>query len=390
MTIAQNVAFPLRQHTRKSPDGDPRRSCWPGWPRWGCRRTSVDKKPAELSGGMRKRVGLARALALEPEIMLYDEPTTGLDPIMSDVINELILSTRRQHPVTSIVVTHDMRTAQKVADRVVMLYPLARLEADEPQILYDGPPERDRAGRRQPRVAVRPRRGRRAADGNAAAEREVSHGRTGDAISRGRDVSGHAADRRHPAGDVRQAAHADRPHLSVQVRFDYAGGVTKDTPVRKSGILIGRVSDVQLTDHDEKVLVTAEIQSDKTIYQNEECYITRDLLGDTALAFIPNPGKPGAGEPIEPGTILDGKVSDDPTGLKRALQRPDRHREDTGKALTAASKQLGEAAHRVEDILDAETQKNVQSVLSDAAASLADHPRHARRRREPGEAQPRP
>jgi ABC-type transporter Mla maintaining outer membrane lipid asymmetry ATPase subunit MlaF len=77
---------------------------------------------------MRKRVGLARALAMEPEVVLYDEPTTGLDPIMSDVINELILNTRRQHPVAGIVVTHDMRTAQKVADRVVMLYPLARLE----------------------------------------------------------------------------------------------------------------------------------------------------------------------------------------------------------------------------------------------------------------------
>ena len=80
----------------------------------------LGKKPAELSGGMRKRVGLARALALEPEIILYDEPTTGLDPIMSDVINELILGTRRQHPVTSVVVTHDMRTARKVADRVVI------------------------------------------------------------------------------------------------------------------------------------------------------------------------------------------------------------------------------------------------------------------------------
>jgi phospholipid/cholesterol/gamma-HCH transport system ATP-binding protein len=102
----------------------------------------LEKKPAELSGGMRKRVGLARALAIEPEIMLYDEPTTGLDPIMSDVINELILNTRKHHPVTSVVVTHDMRTAQKVADRVVMLYPLSRLRDDEPQILYDGPPER--------------------------------------------------------------------------------------------------------------------------------------------------------------------------------------------------------------------------------------------------------
>ncbi len=67
---------------------------------------------------------LARALALNPEIMLYDEPTTGLDPIMSDVINELIGRTRKLHPVTSIVVTHDMNTVRKVADRVVMMFPL--------------------------------------------------------------------------------------------------------------------------------------------------------------------------------------------------------------------------------------------------------------------------
>jgi phospholipid/cholesterol/gamma-HCH transport system ATP-binding protein len=101
----------------------------------------AEKKPAELSGGMKKRVGLARALALDPEVMLYDEPTTGLDPIMTDVINELILQTRRQHPVTSIVVTHEMKTVYKVADRVVMFYPLARLPAGEHQILFDGPPE---------------------------------------------------------------------------------------------------------------------------------------------------------------------------------------------------------------------------------------------------------
>ena len=73
--------------------------------------------------------------------MLYDEPTTGLDPIMSDVINELILRTRSRLPVTSIVVTHDMRTAQKVADRIVMLYPTSRLRSDEPQVLYDGLPQ---------------------------------------------------------------------------------------------------------------------------------------------------------------------------------------------------------------------------------------------------------
>jgi phospholipid/cholesterol/gamma-HCH transport system ATP-binding protein len=99
------------------------------------------KMPAELSGGMKKRVGLARALALDPEVMLYDEPTTGLDPIMSDVINELILQTRKRRPVTSIVVTHDMKTARKVADRIVMLHPLAHLDPEEQQIVFDGSPD---------------------------------------------------------------------------------------------------------------------------------------------------------------------------------------------------------------------------------------------------------
>ena len=73
--------------------------------------------------------------------MLYDEPTTGLDPIMSDVITDLILQTRRRHPVTSIVVTHDLNTVHKVADRVVMLCPFARLQPGEKQILFDGTPK---------------------------------------------------------------------------------------------------------------------------------------------------------------------------------------------------------------------------------------------------------
>jgi|SRR6185437_14973694 len=105
----------------------------------GLPEAAATKMPMELSGGMRKRVGLARALALDPEVILYDEPTTGLDPIMTDVINELILHTRSSRPVTSVIVTHEMRTVRKVADRVVMLYPLSRLGPDEPQIIYDGP-----------------------------------------------------------------------------------------------------------------------------------------------------------------------------------------------------------------------------------------------------------
>ncbi len=161
MTIGQNVAFPLRQHTSR-PEGEVRELVLARLAEVGLPESVVAKKPAELSGGMRKRVGLARALALEPELILYDEPTTGLDPIMSDVINELILNTRWRHPVTSIVVTHDMRTAQKVADRVVMLYPLPRLRQGEPQILFDGPPDQlERAEDRRVRQFVRGEAGER-------------------------------------------------------------------------------------------------------------------------------------------------------------------------------------------------------------------------------------
>jgi phospholipid/cholesterol/gamma-HCH transport system ATP-binding protein len=138
MTVAQNVAFPLREHSTYS-EREIQEIVVARLAEVGLPASVLGKKPAELSGGMRKRVGLARALALEPEMMLYDEPTTGLDPIMGDVINELIISTRKRHPVTSVIVTHDMRTAVKVADRVVMLYPLGRLRAAEGQAIYDGP-----------------------------------------------------------------------------------------------------------------------------------------------------------------------------------------------------------------------------------------------------------
>jgi phospholipid/cholesterol/gamma-HCH transport system ATP-binding protein len=106
----------------------------------GLPQQAATKMPAELSGGMRKRVGLARALALHPDVMLYDEPTTGLDPIMTDVINELILRTRQRRPVTSIVVTHEMRTVSKVADRAIMFFPAMHLKPGESMIAYDGPP----------------------------------------------------------------------------------------------------------------------------------------------------------------------------------------------------------------------------------------------------------
>ncbi len=140
LTIYDNVAFGLREHHLRGED-EIRQIVADRLQEVGLPVGLERKKPAELSGGQRKRVGLARALALNPEVMLYDEPTTGLDPIMSDVINELILQTQQSKKTTGVVVTHDMKTVTKVADRVVMLYPLARLGANDPQIIYDGPPE---------------------------------------------------------------------------------------------------------------------------------------------------------------------------------------------------------------------------------------------------------
>jgi phospholipid/cholesterol/gamma-HCH transport system ATP-binding protein len=144
LSVLDNVAFGLREQ-RQLTDAQIRDVVRQRLQEVGLPESVEPKKPAELSGGMRKRVGLARALAINPEVMLYDEPTTGLDPIMTDVINELILQVREQHPVTSVIVTHEMKTVYKVADRVVMLFPLSRLDPGEPQILFDGTPEALRA-----------------------------------------------------------------------------------------------------------------------------------------------------------------------------------------------------------------------------------------------------
>ena len=139
LTIADNIAFPLREHTRLSAAeiSDIVESLLG---EVGLPQAVATMKPMQLSGGMRKRAGLARALALDPHLILYDEPTTGLDPIMSDVINELILRARSRDGVTSVVVTHDMHTARKVADVILMLYPLSRLPPGEPQVIFQGTP----------------------------------------------------------------------------------------------------------------------------------------------------------------------------------------------------------------------------------------------------------
>jgi phospholipid/cholesterol/gamma-HCH transport system ATP-binding protein len=134
MTVGENVAFPIRANGEKDEDRIQatvserlRQVGLPG---------TEDKMPSELSGGMKKRAALARSIATRPEIILYDEPTTGLDPIMSDAIADLINETHaslKETNVTSVVVTHDMHVATKTADRIIMLY--------GGQIVGDGPPE---------------------------------------------------------------------------------------------------------------------------------------------------------------------------------------------------------------------------------------------------------
>jgi phospholipid/cholesterol/gamma-HCH transport system ATP-binding protein len=121
LDVTENIIFPIRQHCKIT--------------NWREVEDLVKEKlsmvgldgfqnyyPANLSGGQRKRVALARAIALNPEIILYDEPTTGLDPIRSDVINELVLKLQRELKATTIVVTHDMKSAYKIADRIIMLH----------------------------------------------------------------------------------------------------------------------------------------------------------------------------------------------------------------------------------------------------------------------------
>jgi len=161
MSIFDNVAFPIQQNEKVSA-AEIQRRVIQRLADVGLPASVAAKFPAQVSGGMRKRVGLARALILEPELVVYDEPTTGLDPIMSDVINELILDTRRRFPVTSVVVTHDMHTARKVADRVLMFYPRSRLAPDEGQVIFDGPPsDLEHAEDRRVRQFVRGEAGER-------------------------------------------------------------------------------------------------------------------------------------------------------------------------------------------------------------------------------------
>ncbi len=132
MTVFENVAFPLREHTKLSEE-EIRAKVRSRLELMGLKRNVEERFPADLSGGMRKRVGLARAVVLEPKIVLYDEPTTGLDPITTDYVDEMILTAARELGVTSVVISHDISSAFNVADQIAFL--------SKGVILENGPPE---------------------------------------------------------------------------------------------------------------------------------------------------------------------------------------------------------------------------------------------------------
>ena len=131
LTILENVGFAMIEHTN-APESEIKKRVEECLALVGLKDIE-DKKPAELSGGMRKRVGLARAILVRPQIILYDEPTTGVDPIMGDSINDLILKLHTKLSITSIAVTHDMTSAYKIGDRIAMLY--------NGKIIADGEPD---------------------------------------------------------------------------------------------------------------------------------------------------------------------------------------------------------------------------------------------------------
>lgn len=120
MTVRENMRFPLERQVETPPEDEIEELVEEGLSSVGLEHTK-DKMPAELSGGMQKRIALARTLVLRPKIMLYDEPTTGLDPVTSKEISNLLIEMRKRYDITSIVVTHDMSSAEMVSDRMLIL-----------------------------------------------------------------------------------------------------------------------------------------------------------------------------------------------------------------------------------------------------------------------------
>ena len=299
LTVGENVAYALREHRlvlrrASSPTGSSARSRW-----WTC-RASGPLMPAELSGGMRKRAALARTLALEPRALLYDEPTTGLDPVVGSKINHLIRDLQTRLGLTSVVVTHDLR--QRLLRRrphrlpARGTYPLRGDDRRDPRDRRSGPPG-------VPRGRV-----------NMGASTRV-----GLVILAGLVIFGAAL------FTVGEQDHLWRRKVAYQVHFARSDGLQKGAQVSLSGVAIGTVTDMEFPSDPTQDFIDVHIEVESRIAPRIREHTvasihTFGLLGDRYVELAPGP--PDA-PPLAPGSVI---ASLDPTRLRGPLRSERRHR----------------------------------------------------------------
>ena len=338
MNVGENVAFGLKRRTDLDEAADrPDRRRQPGE----SRPQGIERlMPHELSGGMRKRVGLARAIAYRPEIILYDEPSTGLDPIRADAINDLILLLQKEMGVTSIVITHDMVSANKVADRIAMLY--------EGRIVAVGTPGGDPE-------SPTPWFSSFSWDGPTAPSKTFSGGRL---MSRklkvGLFVGGTlavAAVFILLVGDV--AYLFTKPGFTLNVEVASAAGLDAKAVVKMAGVKIGYVSGIELSGIRARVVMAIE-SGVRVPDDSQATFATLGLIGEKYVEIYPGKSTTYCAD----GGIIQGSQK---AGF-----------DQVGELLSNVGGKLEEAAGSLRDTLDEETRTKLKAALDGAAGATEE------------------